>query len=67
MAKKKKSKKLDMEGVKEEKKEEKPKNGRIAIIDINLDYRKGDFVPQEQIDRWVKDNGIDINPFFGED
>ena len=47
--------------VKEVKKESiKPVNGRIAKVDINLTYRKGDIVPQKQVDKW-EDMGFDLN------
>lgn len=59
----------ESESQEEEPKKEESKsdiNGREAFIDINLTYRKGDIVPQEVIDRWEKENGIDTKPFFGD-
>lgn len=37
--------------------------GKIAVQDINLTYRKGDFVPIEIINDW-QSRGIDISIFF---
>jgi len=47
----------------EKKEKAEKKNGQVAEKDINKTYRKGDFVPQSQIDQWDK-MGIDWKVWF---
>jgi len=53
----------DLEEIKEEPKVESKPEGRIAKVDINLTYRKGDIVPESQIKQW-KINGINYQVWF---
>lgn len=41
----------------------KPVDGKKAKTDINLTYRKGNLVPQKQIDEWVS-MGFNISDWF---
>jgi len=41
----------------------KPLDGRFSKKDINLTYRKGDLVPQSQIEQW-KSQGITYEVWF---
>jgi hypothetical protein len=49
---------------KEAKKEEAlPKEGKVALVDINQKYRKGDLVPKEQIELW-QEMGLELDRWF---